>query len=158
MQDAASHPSADSIVGGFLNTQGWVEIPSSTHLWSRAAQPGKTPVVANSIVTQVGNAQKITTTAAITNGQTVSGAIDLSTACLWMVATPVTLTATAVTFLANQDYSTYSALSSFARNASPPWEWNGDKERATLNPSVHHIIGDQTHFHGWLRAGVWESC
>jgi len=46
----------------------------------------------------------------------------------------------------------------FRPHPSPSWDWNGDKESPTLNPSVHHIIGDQTHFHGWLRAGVWESC
>ena len=33
------------------------------------------------------------------------------------------------------------------------WEWNGDEEAPTLQPSVHHI----GHWHGWLRNGMWES-
>jgi hypothetical protein len=48
-------------------------------------------------------------------------------------------------------------------NAAHSWEWNGNEEQPTLHPSVHHQIGDgagglQTHWHGWLKAGVWESC
>lgn len=37
---------------------------------------------------------------------------------------------------------------------SPSWEFDGNAEAPTLQPSVHHI----GHWHGWLRAGVWESC
>ena len=37
---------------------------------------------------------------------------------------------------------------------TPSWSWTGGKEAATLSPSVHHV----GHWHGWLRAGVWESC
>jgi hypothetical protein len=37
---------------------------------------------------------------------------------------------------------------------SPSWEWDGNREKPTLHPSVHHV----GHWHGWLRAGVWESC
>lgn len=40
------------------------------------------------------------------------------------------------------------------------WLWNGSKEKPTLQPSVHHIYkinGEQrTHYHGWLKEGVWE--
>lgn len=38
--------------------------------------------------------------------------------------------------------------------ASPSWEWDGNREAPTLNPSVNHV----GHWHGWLRNGVWESC
>lgn len=43
---------------------------------------------------------------------------------------------------------------------SPSWAWDGNRERPTLTPSVHHMIGEPpvTHWHGWLRAGVWEAC
>jgi hypothetical protein len=34
------------------------------------------------------------------------------------------------------------------------WEWNGNMEKPTLQPSVHHV----GHWHGWLKNGVWESC
>jgi hypothetical protein len=40
----------------------------------------------------------------------------------------------------------------------PSWVWNGDRERPTLEPSVHHLIAGETHWHGWLRDGVWTSC
>ena len=41
---------------------------------------------------------------------------------------------------------------------SPSWQWDGDREKPTLSPSVHHILDGKTHWHGWLRTGVWESC
>lgn len=34
------------------------------------------------------------------------------------------------------------------------WEWNGNKEKPTLTPSVHHV----GHWHGFLTDGVWVSC
>lgn len=37
---------------------------------------------------------------------------------------------------------------------SPSWEWDGNEEAPTLSPSVHHV----GHWHGYLRAGIWESC
>ncbi|MBI1179092.1 MAG: hypothetical protein GC201_00940 [Alphaproteobacteria bacterium] len=40
----------------------------------------------------------------------------------------------------------------------PSWIWDGDRERPTLTPSVHHLIGGKTHWHGHLTAGVWEPC
>lgn len=40
---------------------------------------------------------------------------------------------------------------------SPMWNWNGDLERPTLTPSVHHLMGGKTHWHGWLTAGMWLS-
>jgi hypothetical protein len=33
------------------------------------------------------------------------------------------------------------------------WGWDGNTEAPTLTPSVW----DKGHWHGWLRAGVWES-
>lgn len=42
----------------------------------------------------------------------------------------------------------------FKPRPSPSWTWDGNKDRPTLSPSVHHV----GHWHGWLRAGVWESC
>jgi hypothetical protein len=40
----------------------------------------------------------------------------------------------------------------------PSWQWDGNRAQPTLHPSVHHIIYGVTHWHGWLKAGVWESC
>ncbi len=37
---------------------------------------------------------------------------------------------------------------------SPSWHWDGNREKPTLSPSVHHV----GHWHGWLRDGVWVSC
>jgi hypothetical protein len=37
---------------------------------------------------------------------------------------------------------------------SPSWHWDGNRDKPTLTPSVHHV----GHWHGWLRAGVWVSC
>lgn len=42
----------------------------------------------------------------------------------------------------------------FRPHPSPSWEWDGNTEKPTLSPSVH----DVGHWHGWLRAGIWESC
>jgi hypothetical protein len=36
----------------------------------------------------------------------------------------------------------------------PSWEWDGSTEAPTLTPSVWH----KGHWHGHLKAGVWESC
>lgn len=33
------------------------------------------------------------------------------------------------------------------------WEWDGNREVPTLNPSVHHV----GHWHGWLKAGFWTQ-
>lgn len=33
------------------------------------------------------------------------------------------------------------------------WKWDGNVDAPTLEPSVHN----RGHWHGWLRAGVWES-
>lgn len=55
----------------------------------------------------------------------------------------------------------------------PSWQWNGDRQRPTLQPSIHHRIGRadlkvkwdpnneehwETHWHGYLRNGVFEEC
>ena len=42
----------------------------------------------------------------------------------------------------------------FKPEPSPSWHWDGNREQPTLTPSVHH----QGHWHGYLKAGVWESC
>jgi Family of unknown function (DUF6527) len=47
---------------------------------------------------------------------------------------------------------------------SPSWGWDGNRERPTLDPSIHHQYGTgpggalETHWHGYLRAGMWEEC
>jgi hypothetical protein len=41
-----------------------------------------------------------------------------------------------------------------AEPAHPSWAWDGNREAPTLEPSIHHV----GHWHGYLRAGVWESC
>jgi hypothetical protein len=51
----------------------------------------------------------------------------------------------------------------FAPPASNGWTWDGDAEAPTIEPSVLLKVGDgqgglREHWHGWLRAGVWESC
>ena len=33
------------------------------------------------------------------------------------------------------------------------WEWDGNRERPTLTPSVHRV----GHWHGWLRDGAWHQ-
>ena len=33
------------------------------------------------------------------------------------------------------------------------WEWNGDKEKPTLNPSVVALLGEREQWHGWVRNG-----
>ena len=39
------------------------------------------------------------------------------------------------------------------------WQWNGSRDKPTVNPSVLLYDQDQSpHWHGWLRDGVWESC
>jgi hypothetical protein len=37
---------------------------------------------------------------------------------------------------------------------SPSWHWDGNRDKPTLTPSVHHV----GHWHGYLTAGVWVSC
>jgi hypothetical protein len=36
------------------------------------------------------------------------------------------------------------------------WDWNGDKEKPTLTPSIQAVGGCQ--YHGYLTAGVFKSC
>lgn len=42
----------------------------------------------------------------------------------------------------------------FKPSLGPSWLWDGSTDAPTLTPSVNHV----GHWHGWLRAGVWESC
>ena len=42
----------------------------------------------------------------------------------------------------------------FRPHVSPSWDWDGNMHQPTLTPSVHHV----GHWHGFLRAGIWESC
>lgn len=48
-----------------------------------------------------------------------------------------------------------------ATPAHPSWQWDGNREAPTLDPSVHDIYRKdgqiKTHWHGWLRKGVWTS-
>lgn len=37
---------------------------------------------------------------------------------------------------------------------SPSWKWTGPLNDPTLEPSVHQL---NCGWHGWLRAGYWES-
>ena len=37
---------------------------------------------------------------------------------------------------------------------SPSWSWNGDEEKPSLEPSIHHV----GHWHGWFTNGIWRSC
>ncbi|MFG1340944.1 DUF6527 family protein [Xanthobacter autotrophicus] len=39
-------------------------------------------------------------------------------------------------------------------SGNPSWEWDGNRDAPTLNPSVNHV----GHWHGWLRNGEWVSC
>lgn len=39
------------------------------------------------------------------------------------------------------------------------WQWNGDKEKPTLSPSIYHYdIQNQPHWHGFLTDGEWRKC
>ncbi len=38
----------------------------------------------------------------------------------------------------------------------PVWTWDGNRELPTVNPSVLQVGGCR--WHGYLRAGFWESC
>jgi len=37
----------------------------------------------------------------------------------------------------------------------PSWEWDGNREKPTLSPS---ILRRACGWHGFLRGGAWESC
>lgn len=37
---------------------------------------------------------------------------------------------------------------------SPSWHWDGNRDKPTLTPSVHHV----GHWHGYLTAGEWVCC
>lgn len=39
-------------------------------------------------------------------------------------------------------------------HASPSWHWNGNTANPTLTPSVRQLVCG---WHGYLRAGYWES-
>lgn len=38
----------------------------------------------------------------------------------------------------------------------PMWTWDGNKEKPTLSPSIQRTHGCK--WHGFLRAGIFESC
>lgn len=40
--------------------------------------------------------------------------------------------------------------------AGVSWYWDLDLERPTLKPSIARLFG--CHWHGFLTAGVWETC
>lgn len=39
------------------------------------------------------------------------------------------------------------------QNKTPFWEWNGNKDKPTLHPSLHW----PGHWHGYLKDGMFES-
>ena len=45
----------------------------------------------------------------------------------------------------------------------PMWEWDGNRDRPTLSPSINILQFDESgnrageHWHGWLRAGQFTS-
>ena len=41
----------------------------------------------------------------------------------------------------------------FRPEASPSWEWDGNREAPTLSPSVHNV----GHWHGFLKSGWWTQ-
>lgn len=60
------------------------------------------------------------------------------------------------------------AMNSVAFRASragrPSWNWDGNREKPTLSPSINILQFDEAgnrtgeHWHGWLRDGVFQSC
>jgi Family of unknown function (DUF6527) len=36
------------------------------------------------------------------------------------------------------------------------WTWDGNREYPTISPSIRRM--DRCHWHGYLKAGVWEPC
>jgi hypothetical protein len=38
----------------------------------------------------------------------------------------------------------------------PSWEWNGNREHPTLQPSIRKLSGCK--WHGFLEGGVWKPC
>jgi len=53
---------------------------------------------------------------------------------------------------------------SFRSERRPIWQWDGNRKNPTLTPSINILQFDASgnqvgeHWHGWLRAGVFESC
>ena len=51
-----------------------------------------------------------------------------------------------------------------SREGRPSWEWDGNREKPTLSPSINILQLDEAgkrtgeHWHGWLRDGVFQSC
>ena len=38
------------------------------------------------------------------------------------------------------------------------WVWDGDLERPTLEPSIRAVYGDETVWHGYMKAGRLVAC
>lgn len=51
-------------------------------------------------------------------------------------------------------------LVNVAGKGRPLWGWNKSLEAPTIHPSIRLSTGPRclSHWHGWLRNGVWESC
>jgi hypothetical protein len=49
---------------------------------------------------------------------------------------------------------TVSAIDLNGSPRQPCWHWDGNEDKPTLAPSVHHLGG----WHGYVRAGRMESC
>jgi hypothetical protein len=38
------------------------------------------------------------------------------------------------------------------------WDWNGDREKPTVNPSILFARGEPGEWHGYMVDGVWRAC
>lgn len=47
-------------------------------------------------------------------------------------------------------------MEGFPRTQTPEWEWDGNREKPTLHPSVFNK-GLPCKWHGWLRNGEWVT-
>lgn len=51
-------------------------------------------------------------------------------------------------------YLAFTSRPAFLKGGGPEWEWNGDRDRPTLSPSVLQS-GLPCKWHGFLRDGYW---
>jgi hypothetical protein len=50
----------------------------------------------------------------------------------------------------------FLSVRSAMRQESPSWEWNGDKDKPTMKPSIQKT--SPCKWHGYLTDGVFKSC
>lgn len=41
---------------------------------------------------------------------------------------------------------------------SPSWLWDGNKEKPTLTPSIDFRVAHKSHWHGFLKIGIFKEC